>query len=143
MSHEPSSARPLPTEMRVTCTQCGYNLTGVTIGSSCPECGLLVGQGTLAASQYLPMSGKAIASLVMGILSIVTCSAYGILSVPCGIIAIYLSWGVKDQIVRQEVSPSSAGLAKAGKVCGIVGLCLGSTFILVILLFFVLAAIAS
>lgn len=117
----------------IACPNCGYNLTGVAIGSACPECGLVIGRGMFAADN-LPTSGKAIASLVLGIVSIVMCSAYGVLSVPCGIIAIVMANGVKQQIVRQEVAPSSAGLAKAGWVCGVIGLVLGGLMMLFLLL---------
>lgn len=56
--------------------------------------------------------GMATAILVLGILSIVCCA-------PCGIVALVLRAGNKDQI-----SPEKQGLVTAGFVTSIIGLCL-------------------
>jgi len=82
--------------------------------------------------QTLPHST---AVLVLGILSIVTCCCYGIIGVICGILAIV--WANKDQLLYDAnpgiFSLSSLKNLKAGKICGIVGLCLSALYILIIL----------
>lgn len=60
-----------PNAPSLRCVRCRYELRGLTIGSACPECGLTIGQGD--AGIGAPMSGYATASLVMGILSLVSC----------------------------------------------------------------------
>lgn len=129
-------------QTHVRCPNCTYDLTGFTVGSACPECGLVIGRGIFDAAAQLPTSGKAVASLILGILAIVGCSTYGVVSIPCGIIAIVLARQVKQQIIAQEVSPSSESLAKAGSICGIVGMCVGGLMLVFLLAVFVLAAFA-
>ncbi len=94
---------------------------------------MIVGSGLLGA-QGMPTSGKAVASLVLGILSIVGCCMGGLPGVVCGGLAVIFSRGVKTQILRGEVHPSSQGMAVAGFVCGLIGLILGALFLAVILL---------
>jgi hypothetical protein len=121
-------------QTQIHCPQCHYNLTGIAIGSACPECGLVIDRGAFVVASHLPMSGKAIASLVLGIVSIVGCMFYGIISVPCGVTAIVLARSVQGQIMRQEVSPGSAGTAQAGLVCGIIGTILGGAMLLFLII---------
>lgn len=111
----------------VFCVQCGYNLTGVAIGSTCPECGRVVAPSF--HSQMLPTSGKAVASLVLGICSIPVCLLYGIPAIICGILAIIFARIAKAQVRAGEVNLTSTGMATAGMICGIVGLCLGLIYV--------------
>lgn len=122
----------------VFCIQCGYNLTGVTIGSTCPECGRTVAPSF--HSQMLPTSGKAITSLVLGICSIPLCILYGIPSIICGILAIIFTIKAKAQVVGGEVNPASKSMATAGLICGIIGLCLGIIYIVIIVVIVVVSA---
>jgi len=115
------------TQTSVFCIQCGYNLSGVAIGASCPECGRTVAPSF--HSQTLPTSGKAIASLVLGISSIVSCMFYGVPTLVCGPLAIIFARQAKGQVERGEASDASAGMATAGLICGIVGL--GLVFLMV------------
>jgi len=124
---EPRDVQRTPAEVRVqaiACPNCRYNLTGATIGMACPECGVVVGSGLLGASA-MPTSGKAVASLVLGIVGLVGCCAWGLSGVICGGLAIILTRGVKGQVLRGEVNPSSQGMATAGFVCGLIGFILG------------------
>lgn len=111
----------------VFCVQCGYNLTGVAIGANCPECGRTVAPSF--HSQMLPTSGKAITSLVLGICSIPVCMLYGIPAIICGVLAIIFARIAKAQVGEGEASPTSNGMATAGMICGIIGLCLGLIYV--------------
>jgi uncharacterized protein DUF4190 len=111
----------------VFCVQCGYNLTGVAIGSTCPECGRTVAPSF--HGQMLPTSGKAVASMVLGICSIVGCVMYGIPSLICGPLAIIFAIMAKKQVARGEAGSSSTGMATAGLICGIIGLTMVVLFI--------------
>lgn len=105
------------------CLACGYDISGLGLGERCPECGSEVRQFATSGEQT---SGKAIASMVLGIVSIVTCMGYGIIGMPCAIIAIVLAKKARLAIQAGTAPPSSQGMATAGKVCGIVGVVLNS-----------------
>jgi hypothetical protein len=82
--------------------------------------------------QYLPGSGYAVAALVLGITSLVTCSCYGVPAIICGPLAMSFASKAMRDIQCGLVSPSSAGLAKAGKICGLIGLLLGIGYIILL-----------
>ena len=126
---------PQPTS--VFCVQCGYNLTGVSIGTTCPECGRPVAPSF--HGQMLPTSGKAIASLVLGICSIPVCVLYGIPAIVCGILAIVFANKARAQVAAGEAGSSSKGMALAGMICGIIGLCLGLIYIGFVAVFILVA----
>ena len=107
------------------CISCGYDLTGITLGSRCPECGGEVRYG----GPNLPGSGKAVTSLVLGILSIFGCVFYGLPAIVMGGLAIVFAQIAKANIRSNKVSPGSRGLATAGLVCGIVGTSLGVIYV--------------
>ncbi|MCB0381517.1 MAG: DUF4190 domain-containing protein [Flavobacteriales bacterium] len=75
--------------------------------------------------------------LVLGILSIVFCFCYGLVGMVLGIIAIVL--GKKANKLYNDnpntYSESSYKNMKAGKVCGIIGLCLSSLYLIVIIIY--------
>ena len=85
----------------------------------------------------LPTSGYSVASLVLGIASIVTCMFYGLPSLICGPLALIFSNSAAKDIKAGTVNPSSAGMAKAGKICGLIGLFLGIGIWITILLVFI------
>ncbi len=119
MADEPH--QPPPKDIHathVTCAYCGYNLTGATIGGSCPECGAPVEQ-TLQRGA-LPTSGMATASMVLGICSLVTCSCYGVPGLICAVLAIIFWYSARDAIKEGRVSPGSQGMATAGLVTGLI-----------------------
>ena len=86
-----------------------------------------------------PVLPNATAALVLGIISIPTCSCFGIIGLPCGIIAIILG----DKAVKLYkanpglYNPSSYSNANAGKICGIVGTVLSSLWIVYFVLYFI------
>ncbi len=71
-----------------------------------------------------------IASLVLGIISIVTCcSGYGALvGIPCGIVGIVLANSYKKEVDENN------GLCTAGSICSKVGLSIVGVYILIIAL---------
>lgn len=75
------------------------------------------------------------AALVLGIISIVTCWLYGIVAIICGIIAIVLGNKAVQEFNANPAAYTKASFnnAKAGKVCGIVGLCLGALYLILII----------
>jgi hypothetical protein len=84
-------------------------------------------------------SGYAVASLVLGIASLVTCFCYGVPALICGPLALVFSNIAMKDIRTGAASASSAGLAKAGKICGLIGLLLGIGLVI----FIVVVAVAA
>lgn len=88
-----------------------------------------------AWSETLPDST---AVLVLGILSIIGSFCYGIVGLILGIIAVALSTR-PERLYRQNptrYSQSSYSNLKAGKVCGIIGLCISGLLVLAMVAFF-------
>ncbi|MCE5326814.1 MAG: GYF domain-containing protein [Planctomycetaceae bacterium] len=86
-------------------------------------------------------SGYSVAALVLGILSIPGCLCYGLPGLICGILAVIFSNMAQRQIEAGGVAPSSAGLAKAGRICGWIGLGLGAVYLVGIVVVIIIAAI--
>ncbi len=126
MSSTPPSQSPI-SQTHVRCTRCGYDLTATAIGGRCPECGLPATQSL--QSIVLPTSGKAVASLVLGIISIPGSGCWGIVGFVCGVLAIVLWKEARADIAAGTRVGSSAGLAKAGLICGLVSVSLGALFL--------------
>ena len=124
----------------VYCLSCGYDLVGVAIGQRCPECGSEISQFGARSQQT---SGKAITSMVLGILSIVTCLGYGILGIPCGIIAIVFSKKARLAVQDGTAPASSLGMATAGRVCGWIGLILSSLYFFIIVVVILIAVFGA
>jgi hypothetical protein len=77
------------------------------------------------------------AVLVLGIVSIVSCFCYGIIGLVTGIIALVLA-GKDNALYQQNPSlytESSLKNMRAGKVCGIVGLCLSAVYLVCIIIY--------
>ena len=72
---------------------------------------------------------NATAVLVLGIISIVTCCCYGIIGLPCGIIAVVLA--NKDSKLYHSNPQRYTGYSNvnAGKILGIIGIVLNVIFI--------------
>lgn len=83
---------------------------------------------------------NATASLVLGIISIVGGLCYGIGGVICGIIGLVLA--NKDRKLYDSApgiySSSSLSTSNAGRVCSIIGLIIGSIFLLFLIMYFIL-----
>lgn len=84
-----------------------------------------------------PTSGKAITSLVLGILSLPWCFCFGPIAALLGIAAVVLAIMARKDVAQGRAGGASSGLAIGGLVCGIIGICLGliSVIILIISLF--------
>jgi hypothetical protein len=65
-------------------------------------------------------SGAAIASLVLGVISLVPC--FGWLIIPCAILAIILGNNARGAVRRGEAA--GGGMALAGVICGTISLCI-------------------
>jgi hypothetical protein len=78
--------------------------------------------------------------LVLGILSIVMCWCYGLLSVVLAIIAIVLAnAGEKEYRLNPNAySVSSYKNLKAGKTCAVIGLCLAGVAIICIVIYIII-----
>jgi predicted RNA-binding Zn-ribbon protein involved in translation (DUF1610 family) len=133
----------IPTQMPqagegVRCLSCGYSIVGVRIGERCPECGSMINQFGTTATQS---SGRAITSMVLGIISIVTCFAYGLIGMPCAVLAIIFAKKARLAVQAGTAPATSLGMATAGRVCGWVGVGLNSLalilFVVYIAVFFV------
>ena len=131
-----------PTDSQIKCTSCGYDLTGVTLGTACPECGLPV-----SAAYQATMSGKtsglAITSMVLGIVSIPLCMCYGIPSLICGPLAVIFWYRCKEPIANGEFAPASHGMAMAGLICGIIGTVIGVLYAGAMVAFIIVAIVNS
>ncbi|MGM0478672.1 MAG: CCC motif membrane protein [Bacteroidota bacterium] len=76
--------------------------------------------------------------LVLGICSIFPgCFCYGIVGVICGIIALVMANKANKLIGDhpQRYTPESIQLVKAGKICGIIGLCLSALYFVFLLIY--------
>ena len=83
--------------------------------------------------QSLP---NATISLILGILSVVTCICYGVIGLPLGIIAFVLGNKALKVYHENPKDYKGSGNANAGKALGIVGIILNLIFIIFIILAF-------
>jgi len=83
-------------------------------------------------------SGKAIASMVLGICSIITCMMYGVPGIVCGILAVVFSKHAMANVRNGTAPQTSIGMAKAGRVCGWVGISLSIVGLLFLLIYIVI-----
>ena len=81
-------------------------------------------------------SGLAIASMILGICSIVFCAGV-ITGLICAILAIVFASKAAKQAPGGDLGPSR-GFIKAGKICGIIGLVLSILFIVIWVLYVIL-----
>jgi len=125
----PKPAGPAP----IPCANCGYDIRGTRIGEACPECGIMIS----LAPHRDAASGKAVASLVLGILSLVTCMYYGLPGLICGILALIYAKQVRRITDEGNASAISVSMGKAGRVCGMVGVILSSIFFVLMALYIV------
>ena len=89
---------------------------------------------------YRPVTqGKTVASLVLGIISVVPCWAYpilGILSIACGTLGVVFGRGQLRAVSSGEIGRNNEGMARAGFVCGTIGLVLSTVVQVCWLIFF-------
>lgn len=84
--------------------------------------------------QMLPNST---AVLVLGIISIVGCFCYGIVGLILGIIALVLSGKAKKLYEANPTMYTEASYKnmKAGRICGIIGLCLSACYVIFFIIY--------
>ncbi|MCC7331835.1 MAG: DUF4190 domain-containing protein [Flavobacteriales bacterium] len=75
--------------------------------------------------------------LVLGILSIVFCFCYGIIGLTLGIISIVMASKANKLYLSnpQGYTESSYKNMKAGRICGIIGVCLSSLYVIVVIIY--------
>ena len=83
--------------------------------------------------------------LVLGILSLVMCWCYGLIGLILGIIAVVLSSKSKR---LYEANPGlytmgSFNNLKAGRICGIIGICLSALYMVFLVVYIVLVGAAA
>jgi len=79
----------------------------------------------------------AIASLILGIVSLPTCMCYGCPSLICGTLAVVFGVMVLNQIKREEAPESAKGLTIAGIATGVGGILMSVAY-----WFFIVFAVA-
>lgn len=84
------------------------------------------------------------AVLVLGIISIALCWCYGIVALTCGIIAIVLA---NKGMAVYKANPGAYTLSsfnnlKGGKICAIIGLCLGALYLIFVVVYLVILGTA-
>lgn len=104
--HQPVQASQL------TCVKCEYNLTGITVGGQCPECGTPVEQSIIRA-QAQQDAPSAKSCMVWGIVSLVVCQ-------PIGPIALWYYHKTKREMETGLYAQSSMAMAKAGFWTGLI-----------------------
>lgn len=133
---QPPPHQSPPSSSVVYCTNCGVQLHGLSIGEPCTNCRVPVGTaGNLGGKT----NGMAITSMVLGICSIPVCMCYGIFSIIIGIVGVVIGSIATKQIDSGGYSNSSKGMATAGKICSWVGIGLGVTYILFIVVIIIIA----
>tara|TARA_R110000782_G_scaffold57258_13_gene119677 strand:+ start:3024 stop:3530 length:507 start_codon:yes stop_codon:yes gene_type:complete len=141
---DPTPPEPMPEPgppKHYACSNCDYNLVGVRIGDPCPECGKLF----LLSEASQQRVGAAVASLVLGMMSILTCMFYGIPGLICGIVALVYAKKAREAVRLGRAPAFSLDFAKAGKICGWVGICLSALFfvLMAIYIVFVVAMVGA
>lgn len=79
-------------------------------------------------NQKLP---NATATLVLGILSIVTCWCYGVLGLILGIVAMVISKKAVQMYKESPESYSDYGNVKAGRITALIGIILSSIYLII------------
>jgi hypothetical protein len=91
---------------------------------------------TTSGSAELPKAPGAVASMILGITSV----CFGALGLVLGIIALKYSKEARHAIARSPGKYSGDDMATAGKVMGIIGIVLGSFFIVYLIFVFTMFA---
>jgi len=109
------------------CEKCGKEIADEAV--MCVSCGnsLQLIQSNTTPKDKLPKLPNAIATLVLGICSIVFCCGIGTI---CGIVALAIS-GESNKLLNENPDGySDAGNHKAGRICAIIGLILSGLFLI-------------
>ena len=115
------------------CRRCGYDLTGSTIGSRCPECGTSVND-SLRTSPVATntASSRATTCLILGIVGIMFCQLL------C-IVPLVMYPAIKRDVDGGTEPVASLSQAKVGYILGWVGLGLLALNVFFVLIWFTLA----
>jgi len=123
----PQRSRPAPaasgrptaaTGRRTTCPMCGESI--VATARRCRHCGEVIGgRPTYPSHGYAPTAGSAVASLVLGIVGLLTFCLWFV-TIPCSLLAVGL--GIAGIRASRSGQYQGEGLAIAGLVLGAVGL---------------------
>lgn len=125
---EPPPPKPAAVDAR-RCLRCGADLYNQRIGAPCPSCGTPVGSVRVAPQDS---SGKAVAALVLGIVSLGGCLFYLVPGIVCAILALVFAAQARKDINNGRANQSSLGMANAGRICAIITLSMIVLAILII-----------
>jgi hypothetical protein len=120
-----------PKPSGLMCIRCGYNLTGTTIGGNCPECDTPI-ETSISNVQAGQASGKAIAALVLGIVSLPSCMFYGVPALILGGLSLVFGTMALNDVKRGLAPASAKQQAVAGMICG--GIAIGLTIVCIAVL---------
>lgn len=120
-----------PKPSGLMCIRCGYNLTGTTIGGNCPECDTPI-ETSISNVQAGQASGKAIAALVLGIVSLPSCMFYGLPALILGGLSLVFGSMALNDVKRGLAPPSAKQQAIAGMICGGIAIGLMVVFLAVL-----------
>lgn len=117
------------------CTFCGYILTGLSVNEKCPECGKPIWDSNINP----PTSGLSIASMVLGIVSLLSCVMYGLPGIVLGPLAIIFGEISICQYKRGERAGSTRGFSMTGRICGWISFSVSLTVIGIIVWFMLIS----
>ncbi len=130
----PAAPPTVPTTRApILCASCRYDISDQPVGGACPECGTPIHQRAAVRQTQ----GRAIASMILGICSIVGCFMYAVPGLVCGILALVFAKKAELEIQAGRAPVTSQGFAKAGRICGWIGLSLSIAFFLFWIVYFV------
>ena len=88
---------------------------------------------------------NATAALVLGALSLVFCWCYGIIGLVLGILAVVLASAPRKAYLEnpERFTEVSYKNLNAGRICGIIGICIGALILLAVILAVIFAVYAS
>jgi len=108
-----------PAVQRFHCAHCGQNLIGIAVGNPCPACDSLF----LVNNPANERCGKAVASLTLGILSVLSAVAIG-LGIVLGLFALIYARKARKQAEKGLAPLLSFNIARTGKILGWIGIIL-------------------
>ncbi len=129
----PPAPAPAPVHHdTIRCQQCGNDLTGQMLGGNCPHCGAAIVADHYPAQRS---SGMAVASMVLGIISVVfapggmCCVCLTGLGGITGLLAVAFYFPAVSAVRAGKAPEGSRKMALAGLICGIIGLVLTLVFV--------------
>lgn len=131
----PTPAPPAPADHNpnaIRCQQCRQDLTGSMLGGNCPHCGAAIVADHYPAQRS---SGMAVASMVLGIISVVfapggiCCGCLTGLGGIAAALAVIFYFPAASAARDGRAPESSRKMALAGLICGIIGLVLTLAYI--------------